>query len=157
MSDIPGSVGAAVFGNIGAFGTEIKKYVAGVWVFDIKKNNFIYLDNDQLDFSYRNSYLKKNRDDFVVYSVVFDFSPKFQKEMNKKYVDGEYFSLAHFAKQHGLGKLKKSDIRKSIKKIRRAVYPNLKKYPNVGSTFKNTEVTKTQLKNIIRNYPDIPN
>ena len=157
MAEIPGSVGAAAFGNIGAFGSEIKKYIKGVWVFDIKKKDFVYLNNEKLDFSYRNSYLKKNRENLVVYSVVFDFSKKFQKEMTEKYKEGEYFSLSHFAKRHNLGKLKKSDIRKSIKKIRRAVYPNLKKFPNVGSTFKNTEVTKIQLKKILKKYPDIPN
>jgi UDP-N-acetylmuramate dehydrogenase len=156
MASIPGSTGAAVFGNIGAFGAEIKKYVAGAWVFDIKKSCFVFLDKKQLNFSYRNSFLKKNRDNFLVYSVLFDFSLKFQKEIKKEYPGDEYFSLSHFAKKHGLGRLKKVDIRKAVKKMRRDIFPDLKKYPNVGSTFKNTEVTKTQMKKILKAYPYIP-
>ncbi len=157
LSAIPGTVGAAAFGNIGAFGTEIKKYIFGVWVLDIKKQEFVFLDNEKLDFSYRNSFFKKNKKDFLIYSVVFDFSPKFQKEMRKKYLDKEYFSLVHFAKKHNLGIIKKEEIRKNIKKIRRKIYPDIKKFPNVGSTFKNTEISESQLKKILKKYPDIPN
>ncbi len=100
--------------------------------------------------------MKENKKRYIVYSVIFDFSPTFQKKMKKKYGEGEYFSLAHFAKKHNLGRIKKSEIRKNIKKIRRAVYPDLKKFPNVGSTFKNTEVTKEQLKEILKKNPDMP-
>lgn len=156
MADIPGSVGAAVFGNIGAFGIEIKKYIFGVWVLNIKKKEFQFLKNEELNFSYRNSFLKKNKNKFLVYSVVFDFSPRFQKEMKKKYNDEEYFSLAHFVKKNNLGKITKSEIRKNIQKIRKSVYPDLKKFPNVGSTFKNMEIVKSQFKKILKKYPDIP-
>jgi UDP-N-acetylmuramate dehydrogenase len=156
LSAIPGTVGAAAFGNIGAFGTEVKKYIFGVWAFDIDRREFIFLDNEKLDFAYRSSYLKKNREKFLIYSVVFDFSAKFQKQMKEKYADGEYFSLSHFAKKHNLGKIKKSEIRKNIKKVRRTIYPDLKKLPNVGSTFKNTEVDKKKLKELLKKYPEMP-
>jgi UDP-N-acetylmuramate dehydrogenase len=173
LSSIPGSVGAGVFGNVGAFGREIKSFVFGVWVFDTKKKEFIFFENKNCNFSYRNSFFKvnseqsagregalgykKNNKNFLIYSVVFDFSKKFQKEMKGFYKEGEYFSLKHFAKKYNLGKIEKSEIRKSIKKTRKKFFPNVKKFPNVGSTFGNTEITKIQLKNILKIYPDIPN
>ena len=157
LSSIPGSVGAGVFGNVGAFGTEVKKFVFGVWAFDNKKKEFVFFENKKCGFSYRSSFLKKNKKRFLIYSVVFDFSEKFKKEMKAFYKKEDYFSLQHFTKKYNIKSLKKKNLRKEIKKIRRQVYPNIKKYPNVGSTFKNTEVIKTQLKKILKDYPDIPN
>lgn len=157
LSSIPGSVGAGVFGNVGAFGREIKNFVFGVWVFNFKKREFIFFKNQECGFSYRDSFFKKNRDRFLVFSVVFDFSKKFKREMDVLYNQEEYFSLEHFAKKHNLGKIKNSEIRKNIKKIRKGIYPDIKKFPNVGSTFGNTELSKSQLKKLLKKYPDTPN
>lgn len=157
LSSIPGSVGAGVFGNVGAFGTEIKKFIFGVWVFDIFKRKFIFVENRESDFSYRNSFFKKNKNKFLIYSVIFDFSNKFHKEIKFFYKEDDYFSLRHFAKKYNLKSLKKQNLRTEIKKIRRNIYPNIEKFPNVGSTFKNAEITKRQFKKISQQYPKIPN
>ncbi len=157
LAGIPGTVGAGVFGNIGAFGTEIKKYILGAWVFDKSKKEFIFLNNEELKFSYRHSFLKERENNFLIYSVIFDFSPTFQAEINKKYINKEYFSWKDFAQKYNLGKIKKLELRKSVKKIRRLNYPDLKKFPNVGSVFKNAEISDWQLKKILKQYPDLPN
>ncbi len=157
LSSIPGTVGAGVFGNIGAFGTEIKKYVAGVEYFDIEENKVIYLDDyKKFNFSYRNSFFKINKDKIIILKVVFDFSRKFIKKIEEFYKEDEYFSLEHFSKKYNLGKIKKTEIRKNIIKVRKNIYPDIKKYPNIGSTFKNTEISEKQFKIIIEKYPNIP-
>jgi UDP-N-acetylmuramate dehydrogenase len=157
LSSIPGSVGAGAFGNVGAFGKEIKNFISGIFAFDILKKEFVFIENKKCYFSYRDSFFKKNRIRFVVFSVVFDFSKKFQKEMGNFYKEEEYFSLEHFAKKHNIKNLKKEGLRKEIKKIRRKIYPNVKKFPNVGSTFGNTEVSKKECLELLKKYPQIPN
>lgn len=156
LSLIPGTVGAGVFGNVGAFGTEIKKYVAGVKYFDIEKEEVIFDKYENLEFSYRNSFFKKNKNKYIILSVNFDFSQKFSKEIKEFYKNDEYFSLKHFSSKHNLGEIIKKEIRKNIINIRKNVYPNIKKFPNVGSTFKNVEIDKKQLKKILKKYPEIP-
>jgi UDP-N-acetylenolpyruvoylglucosamine reductase len=90
-------------------------------------------------------------------SVTFDFSEKYSEEVNNFYKDDEYFSLEHFAKKHNLGKIKKSEIRENIIKIRKNIYPDIEKFPNVGSTFKNAEVSQKEFEKIFKKYPEIPN
>lgn len=59
---IPGTVGGAVNGNAGAFGTEIGDLILGVQVLEIK-NNFIaekFFTPEECDFAYRQSIFKNN-------------------------------------------------------------------------------------------------
>lgn len=153
LSGIPGSVGAAVVGNVGAFGQEIKKFVSEVEVYNIKKNIFEIIKNKDLNFSYRHSFFKDHQKKYIIISILFDLSDKFYQ---KGISQDEYFSLEEFAKKYQIKNLKKENIRINILKIRESIYPDIKKFPNVGSTFKNAEITKTELKKIMIKYPEIP-
>ncbi len=62
---IPGTVGGAVCMNAGAYGFEMKDIIQKVMYFDGKKIKTKNIAN--LDFSYRNSYFKKNN--FIVLKV----------------------------------------------------------------------------------------
>lgn len=59
LSGIPGSIGASIIGNAGAFGREISDLVVSVSVYDHKSRAVISLDRDKLEFSYRDSILKR--------------------------------------------------------------------------------------------------
>ena len=52
LSGIPGTVGGAIRGNAGAYGSDIAKNLISATVVD-KKGNIIELSNKQLDFAYR--------------------------------------------------------------------------------------------------------
>lgn len=58
MSGIPGTVGASVVQNIGAYGQEVATSVDSVEVWDRKERAVKALRNDQLAFGYRMSALK---------------------------------------------------------------------------------------------------
>lgn len=64
LSGIPGSVGGAVFGNAGAFGTQIGDYVKSVVVMDREGNERIIKD---VNFFYRGTSLK----DSIIFEVLF--------------------------------------------------------------------------------------
>jgi UDP-N-acetylmuramate dehydrogenase len=66
LSGIPGWVGAAVYGNAGAYGHSISERVASVRFFD--GAGVRALDNAQCDFRYRESIFKR-RKDWVIFRV----------------------------------------------------------------------------------------
>ena len=59
LSGIPGTIGGAIYGNAGAYGFEISEIVSSCLVIN-NNYNTVTLENEHLDFSYRNSYFKKN-------------------------------------------------------------------------------------------------
>ena len=56
---IPGTLGGAIVGNSGAFGSEISDIVSSVTAFDIIERKVIKLYKDELSFSYRSSIFKE--------------------------------------------------------------------------------------------------
>lgn len=60
LSGIPGTVGASVVQNIGAYGQEVSQSVTSVEVWDRKTKSTIELQKDALNFGYRTSLLKKS-------------------------------------------------------------------------------------------------
>lgn len=100
---IPGSVGAAAINNSGAFNSSMSKVVLGVNIINAKGKEE-YLNNEDLQYSLRNSLLKRNLDRGVVLSIDLDISHKVDtavlhnriKEFSnyrKKNIDGNRKSL----------------------------------------------------------------
>lgn len=61
MTGIPGSVGAAVYGNAGAYGHSIQERVARVRFFDGDLLQVSDFDNSQCEFRYRHSLFKQHK------------------------------------------------------------------------------------------------
>lgn len=57
---IPGTIGGAIFGNAGSFGSAISDAASSVDIYDPKKDEVITLSNRDCDFGYRNSAFKKD-------------------------------------------------------------------------------------------------
>ncbi len=67
---IPGSVGGAVYGNAGAYGSDISDSLISIDT-ATKEKGEVTLTNEELDFSYRSSMLKRNHPDLVILSATF--------------------------------------------------------------------------------------
>lgn len=104
---IPGSVGGAVAGNSGCFGTEISDVIDSVTVFKLDTGETEILTRDEIAFGYRYCNLRKDKD-FIV-SVKFELFPSncmriaqrmaYVREMRKeKQPSGK--SLGSYFKQH---------------------------------------------------------
>ena len=65
LAGIPGTIGGAIRGNAGAFGTEIKDVAVKVGAFNIKTGKIKEFSNSESEFAYRNSFFKKNPDWFI--------------------------------------------------------------------------------------------
>jgi UDP-N-acetylmuramate dehydrogenase len=110
---IPGMVGGAVRGNAGAMGSDVSKVLDKVLVW--KDGEVVEIPNQELDFSYRSSIIKKQKD-IVVLKAFF----KLQKG-NK----------AEILKQ----------MQEYLKKRTSGRFPTA---PSPGSFFKNLEIEKWQ-------------
>ena len=72
LAGIPGSVGAAVYGNAGAYGHSISERVFGVRFFDGKRVRVF--DNAACEFHYRESVFKRHKD-WIIFSAELALSP----------------------------------------------------------------------------------
>lgn len=60
LANIPGSVGGAIVGNAGCYGKEIKDYLQGIEVFNVKTGKITMMKPKELAFGYRDSKLKRH-------------------------------------------------------------------------------------------------
>lgn len=69
LAGIPGTVGGAVFGNAGAFGQSIGKFLSEAVILDEKRKQ-LKVKSDYFEFNYRQSFLRKKRD--ILLKAVFE-------------------------------------------------------------------------------------
>jgi len=127
---LPGTVGAAVRGNVGAFGGEIKDVFVNAEVLKITDNGAVVvtMNNTGMDFSYRSSTVKK-KENLIVLSASFNF----------KNATTENLDVA-------------SLIYKKNIQYRKEKHPL--EYPNCGSVFKNIN-KKEDVEKVLSVFPDI--
>lgn len=106
---IPGEIGASVSMNAGAYNESFSDVFVSAKVLT-PKLEIIELTNEDMDFSYRNSFIKKNKD-YIVLEVGLKLKPGNKEEMN-------------------------AVIEKRFEK-RKATQPL--EYPSAGSVFRNPE------------------
>ncbi|MCD4762132.1 UDP-N-acetylmuramate dehydrogenase [bacterium] len=80
---IPGSVGGAVRGNAGAFGSSMESVVETVEVFSVKKTNFKTMSRNDCRFKYRDS-IFKTTNDLVIFSIILKLTKGVSTEINAK-------------------------------------------------------------------------
>ena len=73
LTGIPGSVGGAIRGNAGAFGTEMKDIVKEVYALNLDSGDTVIMDNEKCEFAYRNSFFKKNPH-YIIISCMLTFT-----------------------------------------------------------------------------------
>ena len=96
--------------NAGAHKQTISDFLLSARVFDVKENKIINLTKEQLDFSYRNSLIKKNPGRYVVLSAKFEL-----EKVGRSIIE---------------------DRMRENTEFRKKVQPSLA-LPNLGSVFKN--------------------
>lgn len=129
---LPGTVGAAVRGNVGAYGGEIKDslFEAEVLVLNNEEGLTVKrLSNQELSFSYRHSLIKENPGVMVVISAVFKLRPGNKEEIKKA---NEVFAL-HIQQRKDRHPLE---------------------YPNCGSVFKNIREPE-KVQKVLKVFPDL--
>lgn len=93
-SAIPGSVGAAVVGNIAAYGQAVKDALAWVDIYDADDGNISRYNTEQLELSYRYSKTLQENRQLLVLRAAFTLSPEPTKDL-------EYQSALSIAQDKG--------------------------------------------------------
>ena len=151
LSLIPGSVGASVIQNIGAYGVELSDVLSTVEVFDLKTNRVIRLSAESCGLSYRESIFKNEfQDQYVIITITLKLHKS--QQLNLSYSDlANYFC--------GKRNPTPNEVSNAVITIRRNKLPDPQFEPNVGSFFKNPIISRGRLNSILsknRDEKDLP-
>lgn len=127
---IPGNVGGAPYQNIGAYGRELKELVQSVEVFDLSKKETRVLTNEECQFSYRNSVFRSNVGPRIIITHV-NFL------LGRTPIVTQYGDVRDRLSGYSPRELDHDLVAETVIKIRQSKLPDLNKFPNVGSFFKN--------------------
>lgn len=150
MSGIPGSVGAAVVGNIAAYGQAVADSLKSITVLDINTREITKLKPEELNLKYRSSNLQTNKH-LVVVSATFQLSTKptcevkYQKVIDAAKADNLDLSVLS---QRRDAVLKAREVAGSLQTNNSAL--------TAGSFFKNPVVEK-EVAEYIMDFEDLGN
>ena len=148
LSAIPGSVGATPIQNVGAYGVEVCDHIKTVGTFDVNSESEHTLDNDECNFSYRNSMFKTREGKrYIVTSVTFQLSKDpvpvlTYRDLSVWFTDNSHPTI--------------TEIREAVIAIRKKKFPDWKVVGTVGSFFKNPIISEAQFQRLKGQYPELP-
>jgi UDP-N-acetylmuramate dehydrogenase len=159
---IPGTVGAGVAQNIGAYYQEVIDTLISTEALDTKTLKLKTLFPKECGFRYRNSFFKKEwKGKYIITSTTFKLKKyeknkegvnKYQEDLEKnKLYEGLNEELKSFAKKPYTIK----DVMNAVIRQREKKLPSLKEYGTCGSFFENPIVTKEEYERVKKQIPDL--
>lgn len=150
LSLIPGCVGAAPMQNIGAYGVEVKDVIEEVETIEISTGSIKIFSNAECKFGYRESIFKnEEKNKHFITSVIFKLDKKHQFNISYGIIEEEL-------KKEPNVPLSIKKISDAVIRIRESKLPNPKEIGNAGSFFKNPEVDKMVVDELLKVYPHMP-
>lgn len=144
---IPGSVGASVVQNIGAYGSEVAQFVKEVEIYDPAIDEVMTLKAAECDFRYRHSIFKTPKaKDWVVVSVTFALPKTWQANLS-------YNDLAQAFS--GVQNATPQAVFDQVVAIRKRKLPDPEQLSSAGSFFKNPIVTREVFQALLERFPSI--
>jgi len=145
---IPGRVGAAPIQNIGAYGSEVKEFIAMVNAYDRVSGQNVSLDNATCAFGYRDSLFKREAGRYLITSV--DFVLPRERELRVDYA-GVREELAAM----GVTTPDAKAVAMAIVRVRTRKLPDPALIGNAGSFFKNPTVTVERCAELRADHPQM--
>jgi UDP-N-acetylmuramate dehydrogenase len=150
LSLIPGDVGASAVQNIGAYGVEAKDLILCVWMVEIATGKTHICSNEDLEYGYRQSRLKKDwKDRFLITRVTYALSKTFNPHL-------DYGNIRAELERKGIKEPTARQLRDTIIEIRNVKLPDPKVTGNAGSFFMNPIVTRNKYEELAVAYPNMP-
>lgn len=146
LSLIPGTAGAAVYQNIGAYGVELKDVLEGLEVLDAESGEIKTFSNKDCRLQYRDSIFKKKEGTrFIILKVIMRLSKNWEPKINYpdlvKAFEGTKPSIL--------------DVRSAIIKTRKNKLPYPDEVGNAGSFFKNPTIKISNFQFLISKHSDL--
>ena len=149
LSLIPGSVGAAPIQNIGAYGVEIKDWVAELSALNIRSGLSVTFTNESCQFGYRDSIFKQSlKDQYVITSVTFRLRKRPRLNLTYPALRAALATIAE-------AEITPQQVSAAVIDIRQTKLPDPTLIPNVGSFFKNPVIDKQQFEALQAENPAI--
>ena len=151
LSLVPGTCGAAPVQNIGAYGQEVADTLESVEAYDTKTKQSITLDKADCNFRYRTSIFNNEaKGRYIITSIRLKlFKSKPQPPFYKD-VDG-------YLSEHDIVGPTPAQLREAVMVIRTVKLPDPSTVANNGSFFRNPIVSPEIARDLIAQYPDLPN
>ncbi|MEO7325721.1 MAG: UDP-N-acetylmuramate dehydrogenase [Dokdonella sp.] len=146
---IPGTVGAAPIQNIGAYGVEVREFIAAVEAWDRTRAQFVRLTNAECAFGYRDSVFKRERERYVVTAVEFELPRRHPLRIDYAGVREELATL-------GVSEPSALSVAEAVARIRTRKLPNPALIGNAGSFFKNPLVDHATAHALQHAHPGLP-
>lgn len=146
---IPGTAGASPIQNIGAYGTEVREFIAAVDAWDREAIAMVRLDNAQCGFSYRDSHFKRAGDRYVVTAVTFALTRRPALRLDYAGVRDELAAM-------GVVDPTPATLAGAIARLRRRKLPDPAQVGNAGSFFKNPVVGDALALALRREHAGLP-
>lgn len=146
LSAIPGTVGAAVVQNIGAYGAALSDVLESVGAFDMRDRSFKAFANNECRFGYRTSIFKEERDRYFITEVTFRLSKTPSPNLSYRDLKNRFVDTSPSL----------SEIRDAIVEIRKGKFPPLSEFGTAGSFFLNPIIAEGEVAALHTRYPDMP-
>ncbi|MBA59988.1 MAG: UDP-N-acetylenolpyruvoylglucosamine reductase [Gammaproteobacteria bacterium] len=143
---IPGTVGAAPIQNIGAYGVELSDRFESMEAQNLYTNEVSVFSKEDCEFGYRKSLFTEDKEWFVL-NVSLNSSPE---------VTVDYPDIREYLEANKLEACA-ATVYEATCSIRRRKLPDIEKYPNAGSFFKNPIISKEICDGLLKEFPMIPN
>lgn len=151
LSLIPGNVGASPMQNIGAYGVEIKDVFHELTAWNLLESKIECFNNSDCAFGYRESIFKKKyKGQFIILDVTFKLSKKPMFNIS-------YGAINNELEKKNLHELTIQAVSDAVIKIRKSKLPDPSVIGNAGSFFKNPEIDRHELEELIQMEPGLPN
>ena len=151
LAFIPGSVGASVIQNIGAYGVELSNTLVSVLAYDFHQHDIVTLLKSDCMLGYRDSLFKRNSGRYCVIAVTLQLQKRANPIIHYPGVETE---LKNQNKQHDA--ITPLDMAEAITQIRKRKIPLPSDLPNAGSFFKNPIISKAAYAKLQLKDPKIP-
>ena len=149
LSAIPGTIGAAVVQNVGAYGVEIKDVVETVDAVDLMSGAQRSFTAEECAFGYRTSLFKQQAGRWLIWRV--------KLRLNKEYKSVvTYKALADELQRRGIGEPTQQQVRDVVTELRWSKLPRPEEHGSAGSFFKNPVVNETLAGQLKAEYPEMP-
>ncbi|MBQ9418714.1 MAG: UDP-N-acetylmuramate dehydrogenase [Bacteroidales bacterium] len=143
LSGVPGTVGAGVVQNVGAYGVEIGDVVQRVEVYDRQQCDFHWLNREECRFGYRNSVFKQQGGRYVVVRVELRLGRKFEPCLRYRAVEALPRGTA-------------AEWREALLALRWSKLPKPEEYGSAGSFFKNPVVGAAKYEELRSRFEAMP-
>ena len=150
LSAIPGTVGAAPVQNVGAYGQSLDEVVEALEVLDLRTGQCGWWAAKDCAFSYRDSRFRRSLGAYLVLTLRLRLRRKGRPVLGYAGVE------ARLAQSLPPGTpARPSDLAQAVRALRADKLPDWRRLPNVGSFFKNPQLSPEAFKRLSARAPEL--